>query len=74
MKVALSLQRLASARQVKISSHKMIVPSQLIATGEDATQYAEHIGNVCFVDIARLNFCAKRQLPKIKKDRSGIFR
>ena len=29
MKVALSLQRPASARQVKISNHTMIVPSQL---------------------------------------------
>ena len=29
VKVALSLQRLASARQVKISNHTMIVPSQL---------------------------------------------
>ena len=29
VKVALSLQRLASARQVKISNYKMIVPSQL---------------------------------------------
>ena len=38
MKVALSLQRLASARQVKISNHTMIVQSQLIAT-EEATQY-----------------------------------
>ena len=36
--VALSLQRLASARQVKISNHTMIVQSQLIAT-EQATQY-----------------------------------
>ena len=36
VKVALSLQRLASARQVKISNHIMIVWSQLIAT-EEAT-------------------------------------
>ena len=42
VKVALSLQRLASARQVKISNHTMIVPSQ-IATEEEATQYAEQI-------------------------------
>ena len=38
VKVALSLQRLASTRQVKISNHTMIVRSQLIAT-EEATQY-----------------------------------
>ena len=38
VKVALSLQRLASARQVKISNHTMIMQSQLIAT-EQATQY-----------------------------------
>ena len=38
VKVALSLQRLASARQVKISNHTMIVRSQLIVT-EEATQY-----------------------------------
>ena len=37
MKIPLSLQRLASARQVKISNHTMIVRSQLIAT-EEATQ------------------------------------
>ena len=37
VKIALSLQRLASARQVKISNHTMIVRSQLIAT-EEATQ------------------------------------
>ena len=29
VKVAVSLQRLGSARQVKISNHTMIVPSQL---------------------------------------------
>ena len=39
VKVALSLQRLASARQVKIFNHTIIVRSQLIAT-EEATQYA----------------------------------
>ena len=38
VKVALSLQRLASTRQVKISNHTMIVRNQLIAT-EEATQY-----------------------------------
>ena len=38
VKDALSLQRLASTRQVKISNHTMIVRSQLIAT-EEATQY-----------------------------------
>ena len=37
VKIALSLQRLASARQVKVSNHTMIVRSQLIAT-EQATQ------------------------------------
>ena len=41
-KVALSLQTLASARQVKISNHTMIVPSQ-IATEEETTQYAEQV-------------------------------
>ena len=39
MKVALNVLRLASAQQVKISNHTMIVPSQ-IATEEEAT-YAE---------------------------------
>ena len=43
VKIALSLQRLASARQMKIFNHTMIVPSQLIATEEEATQYAEQI-------------------------------
>ena len=38
VKVALSLQRLASTRQGKISNHTMIVRSQLIAT-EEATLY-----------------------------------
>ena len=39
VKVAVSLQRLASARQVKISNHTMIVPTE-----EEATQlYAEQI-------------------------------
>ena len=38
VKVALSLQKLAPARQVKISNHTIIVRSQLIAT-EEATQY-----------------------------------
>ena len=43
VKVGLSLKRLASARQVKISNHTMIVPSQ-IATEEEATLvYAEQI-------------------------------
>ena len=36
MKVALNVQSLASAQQVKISNHTMIVPSQ-IATEEEAT-------------------------------------
>ena len=39
LKVALSLQRLASARQVKISDHS----AELIPTEEEATQYAEQI-------------------------------
>ena len=44
VKVAVSLQRLASARQVKISNHTMIVPTE-----EEATQlYAEQIAaNSC---------------------------
>ena len=41
VKVAWSLQRLASAWQVKISNHTMILPSQL--RPKEATQYAEQI-------------------------------
>ena len=42
VKAALSLQRLASARQVKISNHTMIVPSQLLPP-KKKLQYAEQI-------------------------------
>ena len=42
MKVALSLQRLSSARQVKISNHSMIVPNQL-PPKKKPYQYAEQI-------------------------------
>ena len=41
VKVAWSLQRLASAWQVKISNHTMILPSQL--RPKEATQCAEQI-------------------------------
>ena len=44
VKVALSLQRLASTRQVKISNHMMIVPSQLPPTKKlPSCMYAEQI-------------------------------
>ena len=42
MTVALSLQRLASARQVKLPNHTMIVPSQLPGR-RGSYQYAEQI-------------------------------